>query len=174
MAALPFRTVLVPTDFSACSDEALLYAVRLSRLHGAAVTLLHVSEVPHGVGLDARIVPKGHTEPVRVEQHLRDETRERMRRQTARVLGEPVTALDVAFGPPADTIVAVARARRADLVVMGTHGRTGLSHFLLGSVAEHVVRAAPCPVLVVRPEGHEHDDLARTPEEVALDDELTG
>jgi len=64
-------------------------------------------------------------------------------------------AVEVAVGPPADTIVRVAQKRDADLIVMGTHKRTGLQHVLLGSIAEKVIPLAPCPVLTVRYDTHE-------------------
>ncbi|GIX47409.1 MAG: universal stress protein [Candidatus Tectimicrobiota bacterium] len=140
---------LVPLDFSAYSDRALDYAVELARKLGARLTLLHVI---HAMPLG---VPEaGVALPVSYWQQLEAEVGQIMNQYLSKVgqggiRGEVV----IAHGVPFQEIVEAAKARQADLIVMGTHGRTGLQHVLLGSVTEKVIRLAPCPVLVVRGAG---------------------
>jgi nucleotide-binding universal stress UspA family protein len=136
--------VLIPVDFSDCSLDALEYGVVVARQAKASVTLLHVLE-PVSYGLDFTLtLPSSR-------QHQREAVEERL----AGVVG----ALDalhvkceyvVRGGLPNDSILEVARTRQADMIVMGTHGRRGLSHVLYGSVAESVLRKSRCPVLMVR------------------------
>ncbi|GIX47207.1 MAG: hypothetical protein KatS3mg131_1418 [Candidatus Tectimicrobiota bacterium] len=132
---------LVATDFSSHADEALTTALALAQRLGARLTLLHVIARP----------PLGEASWLSYLAEVEAEAREALERRLARVReagleGEAV----VVHGIPWQEIVAQAQARKADLVVVGTHGRSGLLHALLGSVAEKVVRHAPCPVLVVR------------------------
>ena len=140
--------ILVPTDFSATADAALDYAYVLADRFGASIELLHVLDDPFvadGMAAEAYISEA----PVLRSSMLR-EAQERLRhRATPR---EGVTHIDteVLFGHGARTIAEYAAERGVDLIVMGTHGRTGFAHLLLGSVAERLVRTAPCPVLTVR------------------------
>ena len=140
--------ILVPTDFSATADAALDYAFVLAERFGAPIELLHVLDDPFvadGMAAEAYISEA----PVLRSAMLRD-AQERLRhRATTR---EGVTHIDteVLFGHGARTIAEYAAERGVDLIVMGTHGRTGFAHLLLGSVAERLVRTAPCPVLTVR------------------------
>lgn len=135
-----FTRILVPTDFSGPSDAALEYARTFARTFGGALHLLHVTShtgiAPHGAG-DPR-----DREPAALKQ-LRDRItdEDRRRRLTVRV---------AEGSDPADKIIRYACTGPVDLIVMGTHGRTGVAHLLMGSVAEHVVRTAPCPVLTMR------------------------
>jgi len=169
-----WRRILVPTDFSGCSDRALGLADWLAKQHGAEVTLLHVSELANGLMLDTTVHPAGYAEPVSVERYLTSHAVVRMNEQAKRVLGK-LAATRVAFGPTAATIAEVARQERSDLVVMGTHGRTGFKHLLLGSVAERVVRVAPCPVTVVHEQsGGDEGSAVLTPEEELAADEAQG
>jgi len=144
-AAFKIRQILVPVDFSECSKKALRYAVALAREHEAAVTLMHAVPTDYALG------EYGGINYATLEKELTASAD----RQLAALLVDEVrgaVASDtlVRTGSPAATIAAVAKQLPADIVVIATHGRTGLRHFLLGSVAEHVVRSAPCPVLVVR------------------------
>jgi nucleotide-binding universal stress UspA family protein len=144
MNPLP-RTILVSTDFGEAAGEALEYGVAWARLAGAKLTLLHVCEIPYVGSPDGALVPTGDV----VEQMLQDA--ERLLAALAANYAEQgvvVTPL-VEQGNPRDVICAVARRLGAGLIVMGTHGRRGLSHAFLGSVAEWVVRMAPCPVLTI-------------------------
>jgi nucleotide-binding universal stress UspA family protein len=140
--------VLVPVDFSPHSESALRYAAALAGRLGALVEILHVVEEPiTAVAAGSQIANSAPTE-------LRSDPIVEAERQLDRYRpiteGSHVHALTTGqMGPPAQTITAYARASGVDLIVMGMHGQSGLSHPLLGSVAEGVVRGAPCPVLTV-------------------------
>ena len=141
--------ILAATDFSAASDRAIDYASALASQFGASVHLLHVVEDPFVAGawnpeLYIASVPT-------MRASLIDEAAARLARlrQTFERQGLTVTS-EVMVGSPAPAIRDVAEGRCCDLVVMGTHGRSGMAHLLLGSVAEKVIRQAPCPVLTVR------------------------
>jgi nucleotide-binding universal stress UspA family protein len=163
---MAFTRILAPTDFSAPAQHALRYAFEEAMLHQASVTLVHV--LTHHTGTDVFYVggapeaptvfdpalggrfPSLQASPPRVVrqdhgeeafQHLRDSV-------PASFSGR--WEVEVTTGDPAEAIVRMAQAYKADLIVMGTHGRTGLPHVLLGSIAEKVVRLAPCPVLTIR------------------------
>jgi universal stress protein A len=145
------KRILVPTDFSAPADEALDYALSLGRPFGAAVTLLHVFEDPFALSLySEQYVPM----PPEMRDEILDHIRARLAERVARSGRTDVTSI-ILTGPTAPTIAESAREQKADLIVMGTHGRHGVTHLLLGSVAERVVRTAPCPVLTVRGTGAE-------------------
>jgi len=145
---MEIRHILVPTDFSESSKRALDYAVGLAQTFGAKLTLLHVVELPS-------YVTDGHV-PVHVSMALRDDLQGHAQRELAHFpsegSGAPVEiARQVVIGVPHRQILETAEAERVDWIVMATYGRTGLSHLVMGSVAERVVRTAPCPVLTIRP-----------------------
>ena len=144
------RSILVPTDFSECARHAVPVAAELARLLGARVICLHVVEPV--------VQPVGWT-PV-AEPLAAAELGERLEETAARDLpafskSEEFAGLEVedllAHGEPAAEIVRVAEERGAGLIVVSSHGRTGLGRILFGSTAESVVRHARCPVLVVKP-----------------------
>ena len=138
--------MLVPIDFSATADRALEYAIALAQQLHARLTLLHVLDLTP-VTMDEMTVGVVATylEEQEIEaQHLLQASLERVQR--AGLQGDIL----LVQGTPTQTIVDTAGEQGVDLILMGTHGRTGLAHVFLGSVAEHVVRQAPCPVLVVR------------------------
>ena len=144
---MEIRHLLVPVDFSAASKQALDYAVGVARTCGAKLTLLHVVELPS-------YLTDGHA-PAHVTTALRDHMQGSAQQELARLLpegaGTPVEiARQVAVGVPHQKILEIAAAERVDWIVMATHGRTGLSHLVMGSVAERVLRTAPCPVLTLR------------------------
>ena len=143
-----FTRILVPTDFSAPSDAALEYARTLAGKFGASLHLLHVVEdqfvtgsfgadmfVPNTPGTLSYLLSEAHD---RMAHRISTKDRSRLRATT-----------EVIVGRAARTITSYAADNGYDLIVMGTHGRTGLAHVLMGSVAEHVVRDAACPVLTV-------------------------
>ena len=152
-AGTPFRikTVLVPIDFSDCSKKALQYAVPLAEQHGAEVMLLYVAPSPSYAGgeygiidcsaLNAELCSSGEK---RLEALVAEEIRGKIRAETI-----------VRTGSATAEIIDVAAKLPADIIVISTHGYSGLKHVVLGSIAEHVVRHAPCPVLVVREREHE-------------------
>ena len=141
-----WKRILVPTDFSDPSGEALSTAMAFAQLAGATLDLVHVAvEATYALPppVDVASVPIDMTKVMeRVTDGLRAEEK---RVQEAGLSTETA----VLIGRPDAEIVARATATHAELIVMGTHGRSGLAHALLGSVAERVVQHAPCPVLIV-------------------------
>ena len=148
MAAI--RKILVPVDFSDPSRAALDYAAELARPFDASIDLLHVWQPPTFVGTaslpEAPSVDAGLTDLVRKNA---EEVSERFAAE-AKKRGLPVREVRCEPGVPARAIVEVAKAERYDLIVIGTHGRSGFTHAVMGSVAERVVRHSDCPVLTVR------------------------
>lgn len=160
------RHVLVPTDFSQPARQALRYAVEVAALHQAKLTLLHVlpphsatdvyyasacPEAPQSTGdprLDALFGSHSPSEPAVVRSDPDQDALTQLRDLMADTF-HGMWEAEVARGQPANAIVRFAQARDVDLIVMGTHGRTGLQHVFLGSVAEKVVRQAPCPVVTI-------------------------
>lgn len=143
----PFRHILVATDFSEASRRAFESAGELAAALGADLTVLHACEVP--VPPDAGLaVPPGVDLLSAAEAEARRRLDELVASATAR--GWPCRAI-LRVGVPWQEILSVAAEALFDLVVMGTHGRRGIAHALMGSVAEKVVRASPVPVLTVRP-----------------------
>jgi universal stress protein A len=138
--------ILAATDFSEGSRLALQYANMLRGQTGAALHVLHVVEDPTITGMWPDVY-LAQLPDLRAE--LVSFARASLTAETRALRLSGVTT-EIAVGPAAQVIAAMAEHHRSDLIVMGTHGRTGLSHVLLGSVAERVVRLAPCPVLTVR------------------------
>ena len=138
-----YEQILVPTDFSADADHALEHAIGLARQFQSRLTLLHVVYLYLPGSAEAGF-------PAYTAQ-LKREADQQLQGPRSRVeaAGVPFDAF-TEMGVPADRIVEVAKDRQVDLIVMGTQGRTGLPHLLLGSVAERVARLAPCPVMVTR------------------------
>lgn len=137
-----WNRILVPTDFSETSEAAVRHGVELARTFDAALILLYVGDAVHEVATEF---------PLGLDASLLDAERERLLRvlsPTEQVQIHPEFVM--ASGSPAAEIVRCADEREVDVIVMGTHGRGGVSHLLLGSVAEQVIRTAPCPVLVIR------------------------
>ena len=148
----PFRLkkILVPIDFSDCSKKALQYALPLAKQHEAAITLLYVVPRSYTVG------EYGGVDYASLEAELRASSDKQLATLAVdEVRGEVAADTLVSTGSPAAEIIQAAKQTLVDLIVISTHGRTGLKHVFLGSVTEHVVRHAPCPVLVVREREHE-------------------
>jgi len=147
-AAAEFRLhrIVVPVDFSPPGEKALAYAQAFARQFGAGLTLLHVVEVsvvPDSFG----IIPPGYEE---MNAALRTAAEQRLAELAGRLQAPGGVRAEVRVGRPSWEIVALAREREADLILLATRGHSGLRHVLLGSTAEYVVRHAPCPVLTVR------------------------
>jgi universal stress protein A len=137
---------LVPIDFSEYAEQALEYAIALADKLQARLTLLHViHDLPIGAGDMASALPYEYMQEIEagVQQSM-EELLDRAR--DAGLEGDVV----IVHGVPFQAILDAAEDRNVDLIIMGTHGRTGLPHALMGSVAEKVVRLASCPVLVTR------------------------
>ena len=156
--------ILVPTDFSETADAALAYAKDLATKLGASLHLVHVFTDPYAV---AACAPEVYAPvPAEVRERALEEVRERLfERLDANEEQRFRGSCGVVRGLIAPHIVEYAASQDIDLIVMGTHGRRGVAHLLLGSVAEHVVRTAGCPVLTVRavhPDAEEQVEEAAT------------
>ena len=140
-----FKSILCPVDFSANSRHALAVAADLAKLWDATLTIAHVWQPPMYGSPDAPIAGT-------VIQSLVDDADRMLDEWEAGVKSEGLrtTRTKITTGVPWHEILELAKGATADLIVMGTHGRTGLKHVLIGSVAEKVVRHATCDVLVVR------------------------
>lgn len=149
-------------DFSEASRFAMVEAADLARRFDAELGLVHVHELPVSAAADLLVPPRALFELVAVDLE-RDIAA--WRADAERRLGRPVRS-KVLTGTPAAEILRHAREECVDLLVVGTHGRTGLKHLVLGSVAERVVRQAPCTVVVVRTK--EACATARIAEEPAI------
>ena len=150
----PVTKILVPTDFSETADAALEYAKALAGQLGASLHLLHVFSDPYAA---AACAPEVYAPPPpslreQAKEQARECLRQRLSADEEKRLGG---TWDMVSGLTAKQIVEYADEHALDLIVMGTHGRRGVAHLLLGSVAEHVVRTAVCPVLTVRSPGAE-------------------
>jgi len=154
----PFiRSILVPTDFSSMSDVAIDYATTLAASLGATVHLIHVLDPL----VSSQMPWEAQTETAARHERLYQTGRARLAVLSATIDERRVQATsEVRSGTPATEIAHAAADYGADLIVMATHGRTGLPHLLLGSVAEHVIRHTTCPVLVVRDDGTQRLSLA--------------
>jgi nucleotide-binding universal stress UspA family protein len=144
----PLRNILVATDFSAASRLAFRRATEMALANEAALWIVHVAPQPGPMSPDGYVLPRIYEE---MELAIRTDAQKRLRTMLARIrkLGIRGRAL-LLKGVAHEAIVKAARAHRADMIVVGTHGRTGLARFFVGSVAARVVAAASCPVLTVR------------------------
>jgi nucleotide-binding universal stress UspA family protein len=150
---IDLRRILVPTDFSKHSQNALAYGAAFAEKFGAELHLLHVVQDLAVFIPDAVTGVPPTTPPV---EQLTAAAREALAQLVRERPLPGVTLLtEVREGTPFYEIIRFAREKDIDLIVMGTHGRSGLAHVLLGSVTEKVVRKAPCPVLTVRDPEHE-------------------
>lgn len=143
----PFTTILFATDFSESSEYAFDYAQTLVQQSGARLVILHVINEP--VDLRGFYVP--HISFEKLEEEIRASAEQMLASFCAkRAAALPAVEAAVVAGIPYDEIIRKAHELDASLIVLGTHGRTGLDHVLFGSTAEKVVRKARCPVLTVR------------------------
>ena len=135
------QKILFPTDFSHCGDAALRFATALARDSGAKLLIVHVEEPPvaYGGGEMYYGMPEPATEDLKKMLERVKPADDAIEYEHHMVTGDPSTA-----------VARLAESEGADLIVMGTHGRTGFTRLLMGSVAEAVVRRAPCPVLTYK------------------------
>jgi universal stress protein A len=148
--AFKLKKILVPIDFSECSQKALQYALSFARQFKASLVLVHVVNINFGYGEIAAI------DYPTLEKQIREGSEKQLATLAQQEIGESIPAeIHVCAGAAAREIVEAARNLDCDLIIISTHGHTGLKHVLLGSTSESVVRHAPCPVLVVRQ--HEHE-----------------
>ena len=145
--------ILVPTDFSDTSEVAVRYAAALARSNDAALHVLHVLEEPLAYPWGTELyMPQLEN---LYEQFRKDATERLPKLLTDEERRECRAVFQCVTGNPYLEIMRYASDHQVDLIVIGTHGRTGATHLLMGSVAEKVVRRAPCPVLTVRNPQHE-------------------
>jgi nucleotide-binding universal stress UspA family protein len=143
----PYTKILVPTDFSVHADEALDTAIDLAGRYGASITIMHAFEpvvyaFPEASGVYGGLQLADAIEDIEKELEKR--------KQRALAKGAKDVDTTQRSGFPPGEITDLAKASGYDLIVMGTHGRRGFSRFMMGSVAERVLRIAPCPVLAMR------------------------
>ena len=139
------KTILVPLDGSTVAEAALTPAVNLAREGSAKVILLRATEAHPG--------PMGDLVEAQVQVMRQAEEYLAATRARVTAAGVPDVEVSAWYGPPAEAIVEAARCRHADLIVMASHGRSGVARLVLGSVAESVLRATAVPILLVRAEG---------------------
>jgi len=155
LPAFKLKKILVPVDFSACSNKALQYAIPFARQFDAELTLLHVVQpfvaVPEMPSVDAALVQK----------QMRESGKKQLEALQQTIDAEIPSSTLLRMGNPHVEIINAAKESGIDLIILSTHGRTGLAHVFLGSNAERVVRHAGCPVLIVREQ--EHEFVAATP-----------
>ncbi len=147
-----FGRILVPVDFSEYTEEILRYAKEMADRFGSSVHLLHVvPNIDYFTTYDSFMA----TENVEaLQKSIEEDVKRQLDEAAAKVTGVAVTKA-VRMGAAYVEIIAYAGAEGIDLIVMGTHGRGGIEHIVIGSVTEKVVRRAPCPVLTIRPpKGH--------------------
>ncbi|MDY0300002.1 MAG: universal stress protein [Trichlorobacter sp.] len=142
-----FKTILLATDFSESSIKAAQYALSMARCFNARLLVLHVINEP--VDLRGFYVP--HITFEKLEKEIETSAAKMMEKFCAEQFGD-FEAVETALvtGIPFEEILFMTDERSADLIVIGTHGRTGLDHLIFGSTAERVVRSASCPVMTVR------------------------
>jgi nucleotide-binding universal stress UspA family protein len=147
----PWKRVLCPIDFSEPARAAMKAAVAICQQNDADLHLFHAYELPGYTLPEGSVVASP-----KMLQDLADQAEKHLEEWKALALaaGAPRVATVKAVGEPAIEVVEFARETLQELLVVGTHGRTGIRHALVGSVAERVVRRATCPVLTIHPEGH--------------------
>lgn len=139
-----FKIILCPTDFSEESYRAIEYGLRFAKAADGTLLLAHAIHVPSG----ELYQPDGHVLNFEEAKQRTNSLLEELRQK--RLQSYPKCELLVDVGDPHDVLLGIARQRKADLIVIATHGRSGLQHLVMGSVAEKIIRHAPCPLFVVR------------------------
>lgn len=152
-SSLALRRILVPIDFSVHSKNALRYAIPLAEQFGAALTLIYVIEptiYPADLGFGQVVMPG-------IEEELRSKSEDELKHLIETEIGERVSAKSVVrMGKPHQEILNEAKDEHADLIILATHGHTGVEQILFGSTAMRVVRLAECPVMTIRPQAAAH------------------
>ncbi|HEY3497903.1 MAG TPA: universal stress protein [Polyangiaceae bacterium] len=147
-----FRRILVPVDYSENSRQSLIFAAKLAAGVGAALDVVHVWDRPAYVS-DAVMVRRPGQEHCSLAELIEDNAQRDMKEFLATVAFPAGLTVEgrLCSGDPVSTLIAEAKSKQHDLVVIGTHGRTGLAHMLLGSVTEKLIRLSPVPVLTLPP-----------------------
>ena len=148
---MAWNMILVPHDFSGSANHATAIARDEAKAHGGTIVLLHVIDLPYQLGPDAVIVPEDTGTPISIKQYAIQSAEAHLQDIADRLAKDGVTATGVIkVGVPVDEINRTVDEHKIDLIVMGTHGRTGLRQLMAGSVAERVVRSSRVPVLTIR------------------------
>ena len=147
-----FRRILVPVDYSENSKASVRFAAELAKTLGSTLDVVHVWDKPTYVS-DAVMVRRDGQEHCSLAELIRESAERDMTEFLADVALPPTLSLThrLLSGEPASTLVSELKQGNHDLVIVGTHGRTGLSHMLLGSIAEKLIRLSPVPVLTCPP-----------------------
>jgi universal stress protein A len=149
LSVFKVKKILVPVDFSPCSLKALQYAAPFAKQFGAELVIVHVVEsyipVPEVGTVDVTII----------QEEIKDGAKKELEKLRQSVDPELVPTAELRIGTPWVEVIETAKKLNVDLIIVSTHGRTGLSHVFMGSIAESIVRHAGCPVLVVREKEHE-------------------
>lgn len=152
MPTVSLKKILVPQDFSEYSLHAMKYAVTFAELFKSELIVLHIVEpivYPADFSFGQVSIPA-------MEEEIRKHSEEQLNELVEKEIPSGMKATPIIrIGKPFIEIVEVAKSENADLIVISSHGRTGMDHVLFGSTADKVVRKAPCPVLTIRP--HEHE-----------------
>lgn len=146
---MKIERILCPIDFSEYSQQTLTYAALLASSFGANLYVLNVFENLHGG--DRYLVL--HLTPEEIAQKMKSDAEDMLKSLTGKIQATIAVEAFVREGKAFVEIIRLAREKEVDLIVMGSHGRTGLPRLLIGSVAEKVTRKAPCPVLIVKDKG---------------------
>jgi len=151
--------ILIPTDFSECSHRAMLAALSFATRFDSAVQVLHVTGRPGSRTYEENAATNAEVEALEADEAALREAYGTAAAAVAEANGLPTLpesklAFTVSGGDPATEIVRVAEEARTDLIVLGTHGRTSVKDFFVGSTAERVVKNANCAVLAIKPEGY--------------------
>jgi nucleotide-binding universal stress UspA family protein len=150
---MTWKTILVPHDFSSCANHATALARDVAHSHGARLVLLHVGHMPLGFDPDALVTPAGGGAAMSARDVVTGSAGEHIEDLAARLRKDGVAVTTkLAVGDIVDEILAASEQEQADLIVMGTHGRTGIALMVVGSVTEKVVRRSAVPVLTLRDE----------------------
>lgn len=151
-----WKTILVPHDFSSSANHAAAIARDEAKSHGSKLILLHVIQMPTHMEPDAVIMPEPTGAPIKFRDYAVSQGEAHLKDLVARLEKDGVQATSfLRVGNPVDEILAFADENAVDLIVMGTHGRSGLQALLVGSVTERVVRLSNKPVLTIRhPDKH--------------------
>ena len=148
---MTWKTILVPHDFSASANHAAALARDVAKLTAARIVLLHVIDLPHQIGGTEVVIPPDTGAPIPIKDYAIASAETHLVDLSARLTKDGASVKTfVRVGNPVDEILQFADDDKVDLIVMGTHGRTGIRHLIAGSVAERVVRASKVPVLTVR------------------------
>ena len=146
-----WKTILVPHDFSASANHAAALARDEAKLHGGRIVLLHIIDLPHQIGGTEVVIPPETGAPIPIKDYAIASAEQHLGDLAARLTKDGANVKTfVRVGNPVDEILQFIDEEKIDIIVMGTHGRTGIRHLIAGSVAERIVRASKVPVLTVR------------------------